>query len=77
MRFWFNSLDHGPPHFHAEKTDAWGVKVYFLDCGDDLIYEHWWRKKHGPTPAQCQRIRTQVVNNREQLYLDWQTKVSK
>ena len=29
-RLWFHTGDHGPPHFHAGATDAWEIRVYFL-----------------------------------------------
>jgi hypothetical protein len=30
LELWFNSRDHLPPHFHAEKVGQWEVRVMFM-----------------------------------------------
>ena len=37
IELWFNSNDHLPPHFHAEKSCDWEVRVFFLREPKDMF----------------------------------------
>jgi hypothetical protein len=37
LESWFNSDDHLPPHFHAEKSGEWEVRVRFRLDPNEMI----------------------------------------
>ena len=77
LRLWFNSLDHGPPHFHALRPGEWEIRVFFRTSTDEcLCYELKWRKRRAPTAGQLDQLRVLVARNRAALYEEWERKVS-
>jgi hypothetical protein len=74
LELWFNSNDHGPPHFHALRLGEFELRIFFLACTDEhLEYE----LKRGKKPASRMRkqLRDLVVENREKLLHEWDRKV--
>jgi hypothetical protein len=46
LRFWFNSNDHLPPHFHVTKSGEWEIRVYFLRCArENLSFDQKWGER--------------------------------
>lgn len=74
LYIWFNSNDHLPPHFHAEKVKSWEVRVFFLRDPDEMIEVAWGRK--GPTSAERKRIVKAAEEHRAQLLDEWGQKAS-
>lgn len=77
LRLWFNSYDHRPPHFHVKKPSAWEIRVFILTTQDknlDFNVKFNTGKKL-PTSAEQKEIAILVVNYREQLLLEWESKV--
>jgi len=61
-------------HFHVEKAGAWEIRVNILaTTADLLVYEVRWGP--GPTGRQRRELRRRVVEYREALIEEWQTKV--
>jgi hypothetical protein len=77
LDLWFNSSDHDPPHFHAEKPGEWGIKVYFLACRpNELAYEIKWPPKGARVPRQTRdQLLEMVLSHKAELFLEWDTKV--
>jgi hypothetical protein len=75
LDLWFNSHDHLPPHFHAEKVDAWGVRVFFLrDAGE--MFELVW-PPNAPIPRrELKTLAVLVKENRAALLAEFETKVN-
>ena len=73
---WFNSDDHLPPHFHAEKTDAWEIKVHFVRDRTEMFEVVWPkhpRNKAGkPKKAELRQIADLVEHHRAELLEQWQ-----
>ena len=62
LDLWFNSHDHGPPHFHVRRPGEWEIRVYFLDCTEEvLVFDQKWGRE--PRNANIKLLRQQV--NRE------------
>ncbi|MEI9942173.1 MAG: DUF4160 domain-containing protein [Pseudomonadota bacterium] len=72
LDLWFNSADHKPPHFHAEKTDAWEVRVYFLRDPTEMVEVIWGGE---PKAADLKKLRTLAAAYRVQLFKEWEQKV--
>jgi hypothetical protein len=72
LELWFNSADHRPPHFHAEKTDAWEVRTYFLRDPSEMIAQVWGDE---PKAADLKKIRNAAERHRVQLLEEWEQKV--
>ena len=68
---WFNSNDHLPPHFHAEKKDEWEVKVMFMREPPEL--EPCWRTK--PSGPDQKRLRAAAEQHRLELLTEWEQAV--
>lgn len=80
LDLWFNSNDHLPPHFHAEKPSEWQVVVRFLRDGDDMFDVVWpknpKKKGGGPRKAELQRIAGATVAHRAALFEQWERVVA-
>lgn len=51
LDLWFNSDDHLPPHFHAEKPGEWEVRVYFLRAAAEMFELSWSMATGDPARA--------------------------
>ena len=77
----FNSSDHRPPHFHVECTsEDWEIRVMIeTTTRDTLSYNFKFPKnrKEGIASRYQKEMRTLVINRREILMKEWESKVSK
>ncbi len=81
LDIYFNSSDHGPPHFHVESTD-WQIRV-FIDTsskekGLDFEYKdprHPPKNFRGITKKQRQSLLDLLISHRAELLKEWQAKV--
>ena len=78
LELWFNSLNHGPPHFHVRKPGEWEVRVFFLSCTDkDLNFEVKFQfKKSALSGKEKTLILREVLTHRDALLQEWEQKVS-
>lgn len=70
LEMWFNSRDHLPPHFHAEKKDDWEVKVMFMRQPPDI--ELAWGS---PSGRDKKRLRESAERHRLELLTEWERAV--
>lgn len=77
LELWFNSNNHGPPHFHAKRPGEWEIRVRFLSCTDnELDYEIKWKKRGNvPKAKDRSRLLSEVLKNRVSLLEEWERKV--
>lgn len=76
LDLWFNSHDHLPPHFHAEKPGDWAVRVHFLRDPSVMCEVVYTRRPRRPTKKELKALVTRAEANREQLLQEWERKVS-
>ena len=77
LELWFNSEDHGPPHFHVRKPDRWEIRVFFRSCTRrelSFSVKYSFRAK-GPTGKEPAAILRTVMDNLAELTLEWEQKV--
>ena len=77
MDVFFNSNDHGPPHFHVRKPDRWEVRIYFRSCtSKKLSYSvKFALRSKGPTGRERTAILNAVRDNLAALTMEWEQKV--
>jgi hypothetical protein len=68
LELWFNSRDHLPPHFHAEKVGQWEVRVMFMRQPVEL--ELRWGSE--PTGKDQKRLRSAADAHRLALLVEWE-----
>jgi hypothetical protein len=73
LYLWFNSNDHLPPHFHAEKSNEWEVIVRFLRDPSEMIEVQW--QLRSPGGAMLKKLRSAAEEHREVLLVEWEKKV--
>lgn len=77
LDLFFNSNDHSPEHFHARKSGAWEIRVYFMLSSQEngLIFDC----KYPPNPQisskEKNKILKLVLENRSKLLDEWEKKV--
>jgi hypothetical protein len=76
LELWFNSDDHLPPHFHAEKPGEWEVRVFFLQDREDMFEVKWTKKKDRPSMADLKMLAKHAERNRTALLTECQLKVN-
>jgi hypothetical protein len=72
LQLWFNSDDHLPPHFHAEKLGDWEVKVHFRRERAEMLEVVYGK----PRPREVKKLQEQAEVHRVELLREWETKVS-
>jgi hypothetical protein len=72
LDLWFNSADHKPPHFHAERPGVWEVRVYFLRDRSEMVEKKWG---DGPKRGKLKRLLTLAELKRADLLAEWERKV--
>jgi hypothetical protein len=75
LDLWFNSDDHLPPHFHAEKPGDWEVKVHFMRERSSMWEVVYNRPRH-PTKGELKNLLKQAEAHRADLLREWETKVN-
>ena len=73
MELFFNSMDHLPPHFHAEKTDEWEIRVRFLRAPDEMVEVMWSAKT--PSKRLLKELCEAAERARPRLLEEWEQKV--
>lgn len=74
LSLWFNSSDHLPPHFHANKPGEWEIRIYFLRCSEaGLDFDVKWG--NGPIGRHQRELLRMVLANRTTLLEEWEQKV--
>ena len=74
LSLWFNSNDHLPPHFHANKTGEWDIRIYFLGCSERFLdFDMKWGKR--PSGKIQRELLAMVLKNRAALLVEWEEKV--
>lgn len=73
LDLWFNSSDHRPPHFHAEKPGAWEVRIYFLRARGQMIDVKW--NKQRLRPVELRALQEAAEAHRAALLDEWEAKV--
>jgi hypothetical protein len=76
LDLWFNSDDHLPPHFHAEKPGEWEVRVYFLRERADMFEAKWTARAGKPSRGDLRALGTLAEANRAVVLVEWEHKVS-
>lgn len=76
LELWFNSDDHLPRHFHAEKSGEWEVRVYFLRERADMFETKWSKRPGRPSQADLRELATLVEGSRAALLAEWELKVN-
>lgn len=71
LDLWFNSSDHRPPHFHAEKSGRWGVRVRFMRDPGEMIEIVWGE----PRKAEVRALARLAAAKRFELLREWEAKV--
>lgn len=77
LELWFNSDDHLPQHFHAEKPGAWEVRVFFMRDPSDMFETVWPKFGSGkPSKGDLRALGKLVEEHRLALHTEWDTKVN-
>ena len=72
LDLWFNSADHRPPHFHAEKPGEWELRIYFLRDKSEMEEKKWGRD---PRIAELKKLLEAAEEHRAELLREWEQKV--
>ena len=76
LDLWFNSDDHLPPHFHAEKSGEWEVRVFSLRDRPEMLETKWTLRPGRPTGGELKELARLAEGNRAALLAEWQQKVN-
>lgn len=76
LDLWFNSDDHLPPHFHAEKPGEWEVRVHFLRGTADMFETNWSATAGRPSKGDLKALARAVEARRADLLAEWTAKVN-
>lgn len=77
LELWFNSDDHLPPHFHAEKPGRWEVRVLFLRDPAEMFDIVWPKFGSGKPSRRDLRELGKLAEERRLALLDeWHAKVN-
>ncbi len=77
LDLFFNSNDHRPEHFHARKSGAWEIRVFFMLCSQekDLVIDPKYPPKPQISSKEKNKILKLVLENRSKLLIEWEQKV--
>lgn len=73
LELFFNSSDHLAPHFHAENSGEWEVRVYFLREVTAMVEVKWMLR--APSKKVLKRLCAKAAEFRPQLLKEWEQKV--
>jgi hypothetical protein len=76
LRLLFHSSDHPPPHFHVKKPGAWEIRVFIESTQKKSLDFNVIFARKEPTSAEKTKIAALVVDHREELLQEWETKVA-
>ena len=69
----FFSHDHLPPHFQAEKSGRWEVRVRFMRHTSEMIEV---LSKNAPRLSELKELKRLAERHRVALLHEWETKVA-
>jgi hypothetical protein len=72
LDLWFNSADHKPPHFHAEKVGVGEVRIYFLRDPGQMVERKWG---YGLGKTDLKKLLILAEGHRSELLKEWEHKV--
>lgn len=72
LELWFNSHDHLPPHFHAERPGEWQVRVFFLREGDEMFEVVYSTRANRPSRADVKVLARESTGHRVALLAAWE-----
>jgi len=72
LDLWFNSADHKPPHFHAERAGIGEVRLYFLRAPSQMIEKKWG---YDLSKAEQKKLLELAEGHRTELLKEWEHKV--
>jgi Domain of unknown function (DUF4160) len=75
IELWFNSNDHLPPHFHAEKPHEWEVRVFFLREAREMFEVVYTNRRGRPNKSDVREISQQAETHRAELLEQWERAV--
>ena len=75
IELWFNSNDHLPPHFHAEKLREWAVRVFFLREPQEMFEVVYSNRRRRPSRSDVKEIVRQAEAHRVELLEQWERAV--
>ena len=70
LKLWFWSNDHEPPHFHAQKSGGWEVKVSFMLDPVEMIEVKWGEK--AISTRMLRDICSLAEKHREKILEQWE-----
>jgi len=76
LELWFNSNDHLPPHFHAEKPGQWSVRVRFLRDSEQMIEILYSFMPRRPSKSDLKALIKLTERHRAALLEEWEAKVN-
>ncbi|MEY4582270.1 MAG: hypothetical protein RL701_6973 [Pseudomonadota bacterium] len=76
IELWFNSNDHLPPHFHAELSGDWHVKVHFMRDRSEMIEVVYTSRPRQPRGRDLKELLQQAEAHRVPLLREFEAKVS-
>lgn len=76
LDLWFNSNDHLPPHFHAEKPGEWEVRVFFLRDRPDMFETKWTTRPGRPRRGELRDLAALAEATRAKLLTEWEQKAN-
>lgn len=74
MELFFNSSDHLAPHFHAERSGEWEVRVFFLREEASMVEVKWALKT--PSTKALGKLCAAAAQFRAELLMEWELKVN-
>ena len=72
---WFNSNDHLPPHFHAERPWEWEVRVFFLREVNEMTQLVYSKRPLRPRRSELKNLLQLAESFRVQLLEQWEAVV--
>jgi hypothetical protein len=73
LELFFNSNDHLPPHFHAERPGEWEVRVHFMRDEAQMVETRWALKQ--PPKKALRSLCAAAAGARVALLVEWEQKV--
>ena len=76
LALWFNSNDHLPPHFHAERLGDWEIKVHFMRVRSEMVELVYTARPRHPTKRELRDLLLQSERHRVDLLKEFEDKVN-
>lgn len=76
LDLWFNSNDHLPPHFHAERLGCWEIKVHFMRAASEMVEIVYTAYARRPSKSELKELLKQSERSRVALLKEFEAKVN-